>query len=354
MRGQKGVVGVTLKMVAAKAGVSTAAVSYILRGQARAMRLSEACEQRVREAASELGYQGNHHAQSLASGRSRTIGVVINPGWYSVLAYPFWGMLSSGIERQTRRHGYDLQLIGGTDAESPSRRALAHLRSRRVDALVVYRLLQCEIPQELLDPALPVVFIESHDLARINRVNFDPEPGLQAALEHLAGLGHRDIMHLQHINVRARQQPTGLAEMPERGVILRRLAGRCGVRLDECILDHHERVSQSGLQFDVAAMARILQTDLELPARTTAIICENDETALALYHVLAARGLQVPDDLSVIGFDDMFAASAAIPSLTTISHRLEDMGGGRRSTSRSRCWRAGRRPERRCGRSLPS
>jgi LacI family repressor for deo operon, udp, cdd, tsx, nupC, and nupG len=318
--------GVTLKMVAAKAGVSAATVSYVLRGQARAMRLSERCERRVLEAASELGYQAHQVTPTTTASSPSTLGVVVNRGTNSTLAVPFWAMVSSGIESEVRRHGYDLQFIASARTSSPCLRALAQLRARRVDALIICRLLQAEIPGELLDPQLPVVFIESHDLPGVNRVLFDPEPGLDAAIAHLAGLGHRHLVLLQLRNNKAGERSYGLTELPDRGEVLRRLAARAGMPLTELLLESASRDAADTPRPDIAGLELLLDRHLRLPEDATAVLCENDEMALALYRHLAKRGQRVPDDWSVVGFDDLFAASTVVPPLTTITHRLEDLG----------------------------
>jgi LacI family transcriptional regulator len=192
---------------------------------------------------------------------------------------------------------------------------------------VVYRLLQGDIPTELLDPSLPVVFIESHDRTHCNRVNFDPEPGLRAAVAHLAALGHRE---LASITISRRELDRDLLrdfDFPDRQRMLRLAAQEHGLALHERQVDPHQFVPANDYQtYPVQVIQAALETQLVLPPAATAIVAGNDDLALALYHSFAKRGIRVPHDLSVVGFDDMYAAHVAVPSLTTVSHELMELG----------------------------
>lgn len=312
---------VTLKVVAKAARVSEATVSYILRGRAREMSISTACEQRVRAAAERLGYQGNYHARSLALQSNTTIGMAVGSGTLSFLHSPFFSSLVAGCELQIRRRGYDLHLIGSASDDEVLRPAYEQLRNRRVAGLIIFPFLHLNhIPKELLIPGLPVVFAEGPVPDKASGIVLDPCPGIRDAVDHLHLLGHR---HIAWMGVRGLENPM----MAVRLLTLREQARRHGIRLDEVRL--HERLAHEDLNLR-EALGQIYQevsTALALSPGTTALVCENDAIAMAALKVLADRGIRVPHDLSVVGFDDIYAL-LSLPSVTTISHRLMDIGAG--------------------------
>jgi DNA-binding LacI/PurR family transcriptional regulator len=309
---------ITLKMVAKAAGVSESAVCHILKGRAKSMGISAACETRVQAAARRLGYLGNYHARALALQTTHSIGLALASGPTPFLDEPYWSSLIAGIELEVRLNNYSLNLIGSTDLEDVLSRAYLQLMNKRIDALILFPYLYANIPKELFNPNLPIVFVEGRNLEKVSRVGLEPCSGIDAAVRHLKSLGHRTI----HWIGKASGDDVILGERIHR---CQEIAKQEGLGFEGIYLEAalpSPLLSQYGW---VAHFYRILSQELTLPPKATAIICENDAVALVLLKVLNDRGFDVPRDISLIGFDDLFSRTT-IPGITTISHRLNDIG----------------------------
>jgi DNA-binding LacI/PurR family transcriptional regulator len=306
----------TLLQVAARAGVSKSTAAIVLSGRAAACRISAPCVERVRAAALAIGYQGNYHARTLATGKASTFGLTMVGGDHGGVGSSFWGAIADGVEGAARANGYDLLLLGGKGGDAAIAHAASRLESRRIDALIVLRLLFYRLPGELLRSPLPVVTIGGRTSEPFPDVQLDAEPGIAAAVAHLAELGHRSVLWI----ALARD---GRVVLPERRKAFRAAARRHRMQVHEAEfaeLDGHDRRPD-----EVVARFQELLGPLVLPAGVTAAFCYNDLMALALQGVLSARGFRLPRDLSIIGFDDLYAALGS-PPLSTISHGLPDLG----------------------------
>lgn len=293
---------------------STAAI--VLSGRAAACRISAPCVERVRSAALAIGYQGNYHARTLSTGKASTLGLTMVGGEHGGVGNAFWGAIADGVEGAARSSGYDLLLLGGRGGDAAIAHATSRLETRRIDALIVLRLLFYRLPAELLRSRLPVVTIGGRESEPFPDVRLDAAPGIAAAVAHLARLGHRAVAWI----TLARD---GAVVLPERRTAFRAAARRQRLRVHEielADLDGGDRRPE-----EVVACYQELLRPVALPAGVTAAFCYNDLMALALQGVLRARGLSLPRDLSIIGFDDLYAALAA-PPLSTISHGLPALG----------------------------
>jgi DNA-binding LacI/PurR family transcriptional regulator len=306
----------TLLQVAERAGVSKSTAAIVLSGRAVACRISAPCVERVRSAARAIGYQGNYHARTLSTGKASTLGLTMVGGDHGGVGNAFWGAIADGVEGAARSSGYDLLLLGGKGGDAALAHATSHLETRRVDALIVMRLLFYRLPGELLHSRLPVVTIGGRATEPFPDVQLDAAPGIAAAVAHLAQLGHRAVVWITLAR-------NGRVVLPERRAAFRAAARRHRLRVHElelADLDGHEQRPD-----EVVARYHELLRPVVLPVGVTAAFCYNDLMALALQGVLSARGLRLPRDLSIIGFDDLYAALAA-PPLSTISHSLPDLG----------------------------
>jgi len=311
-----GVRAVTLKMVATDAGVSVPTVCHVLRGRARMMRISVQSEQRIQEAARRLGYIGNYHAQALVTRATRAIGLTTSQGRSAFLGSIRWSQLVAGIEVQVRVHGYDLHLIGGGQVEDIPQLGYDQLMARRIDSLIMLPAIHLQLPKVLLQPKLPVVFIEPLAPPGCTSTGLDPLPGLEEAVLHLQALRHRCISWCS--------TTIDHPMIDQRRTHLRRVAQGLGLDFEEFIIptslpDTHQT------EDTLNPLLECMQRQFRPSPRTTAIVCFNDAVALALMKVLKVQGVDVPEAVSVIGFDDLFA-QFAIPALTTISHRFFDIG----------------------------
>jgi DNA-binding LacI/PurR family transcriptional regulator len=307
----------TLRDVADLAGVSPTTASMALSGRTGTAHISPASIKRVQIAAKRLGYRGNYHARTLSSGRSYTLGLAVGSGPVSVLQHDFFNHLCGGVESAARARGFDLLLIGGTDAFEPLERALHHLEARRIDALIVFRHLHPGISADLAHCHLPLVILEGRDLPQLPGVLFDPAPGIAEAVAHLVGLGHRRLLWIA-----IDKDLNSSMSAPRYQAFLAAVSAQ-GVASEELVVTLPATTEQDPRSF--TALLYEALSAVTLPPSCTAVICFNDEMALALIALLAKRGISVPEDLSVIGFDDRFG-TYAIPALTSISHELRALG----------------------------
>jgi DNA-binding LacI/PurR family transcriptional regulator len=282
----------TLADVAAHAGVSVALVSVVLRDAPGA---SAATRARVRRAAEELGYRPDSRARLLRRTRSRLIGVVFG------VQHPFHGDLVNGLYVAADAAGYELALSAVT-GDRDERRAVAGLLQDRCEALV---LLGPQLPAaELagLAARMPVVAVaRAVRSPSVDVVRTDDAAGLHAAVDHLVGLGHTRIAHVDG------GRAPGAAE--------RRRGYRDALRRHG--LADAALVVPGGLtEDDGAAAARAL---LATDPRPTAVTVFNDRCATGVLDVLRRAGLSVPQDVSVVGFDDSSLARLSHVALTTVA-----------------------------------
>jgi DNA-binding LacI/PurR family transcriptional regulator len=268
--------------VARLAGVSTATVSRALNGRAK---VSESARERVREAASALGYVASASASSLASGRTRTVGVLV-----PLVDTWFFGAVLAGVAETFARHGYDVTLYVVT-TEAATRRELfqTFLRRQGVDAVLAISLaLEPFEVRALQDLGIPVVAIGGPQALPALAVDEDAVARLAAA--HLIGLGHRQIAH---IGVEA-------AVDIDFRVGARRHAGFESALADAGIPLPPERVAIG--DFTVASGYRAAER-LLASGPVTAIFAASDEMAIGALQACRDAGLSVPGDVSIIGVD---------------------------------------------------
>src|SRR6185312_15573509 len=286
----------TLADVAARAGVSTALVSIVIREMPGA---SAATRERVLAAADELGYRPDIRARLLRRSRSRLLGVVFG------VQHAFHGDLVGGLYTAADRVGYELALSAVTPARD-ERRAVGSLLQDRCEALV---LLGPQAPVAYLAELaarLPVLVVARAVRHRaLDVVRTDDAEGLAQAVDHLAGLGHRRIAHVDG------GRAPGAAER-RRGY--RAAMARHG-------LSPQALVVPGGLTEDDGATAARLLLDASLDAalRPTAVTVFNDRCATGVLDVLRSSGVRVPGEMSVVGFDDSRLARLSHVDLTTIA-----------------------------------
>lgn len=278
--------------VAELAGVSISTVSRVMNG---ATNVDIKISRRVWKAVSETSYVPNRHAQALISGRTRLIGLLVPD-----IMNPFFPELIHGFEQAAAAEGFGI-LIGSTHDHSHEtaewvRRMLQHgieglaLLTFKEESPEVYALLR----------KIPWVQLEISAKAKgPGTVSIDYEPGIRQAVQHLAALGHRDIVFA------AGAANDFTAEL--RREAFRRSMREIGVASSIYDGDHT-------LQGGISAAQKILERE----ALPTAIICSNDLMAIGALKILHAAGLQVPGDVSVVGLDDIHLAQFTSPPLSTI------------------------------------
>ena len=289
---------VTLAQVAQQAGVSTATASLVLSGKSEG-RVGARTAQRVRDAAEELGYVRDALAGGLRTKRTLTLGVLGE----RVLSTPYAVSMIDGILNASRDLGWSVIFTDSGGDPEQTRRAANELRSRRVDAIVQAAMYhqKVRVPAGLTNVAVLNGFA---DRDSIMGVVPDEADAAREAVVHLLELGHRRIGHITH------DDETTTA------VSLRRDAYEAALRQAGIPLDPTLVVAGGNDPAGADASARQL---LDREDRPTAVFCYNDGMAAGVYRVAASLGLSIPEDLSVVGFDDLLLISTNLaPPLTTM------------------------------------
>ncbi len=281
----------TIHDVARVAGVSSSTVSRAMTGGI----VSPSTRQAVLEAAGRLGYRPNRQAQGLVTGRTGTLGLVVPD-----LRNPFFADVAKGVS--VRARALDVQVfIADTDEDQHAEVEAIRSLAGGVDGLLV-----CS-PRTADDELLDVIGTQAavllhRRLPGVSSLSADVVGGTHQALAHLRALGHRAIAHVRgpEASWAAGQRLAGLGEPGVEVVPFGPVAPT--------------------FEGGVAA------ADLVLASGATAVVAYNDLVALGLLHRLAARGVRVPDDVSVVGYDDLAVASMVSPPLTTVAVPKERAG----------------------------
>jgi DNA-binding LacI/PurR family transcriptional regulator len=288
---------VTLADVAKRAGVSPALVSIVLRDAPGA---SAESRLRIHAAAKALGYRVDVRARSLASLKAHTIGVLFGR------AGRFHLELIDGLYAAAEERGWDLVLSALTSSRD-EKRALASLHDFRFDALVM---LGPPVAEPLTAGRMPLVVMGWHvDHPDVDVVRTSDQHGMALAVQHLADLGHRRIAHLQG--------GTGLVAIARRDAYLQ------AMRDNDLETEIRVVLCDGEDQLDGQRAARaLLDEDSDLP---TAIVAFNDDIAAAAMSVLAQQGIDIPRDVSIIGFDDSALARGPGIDLTSVQQIPHEM-----------------------------
>jgi DNA-binding LacI/PurR family transcriptional regulator len=287
--------------VAREAGVSRALVSLVMREQPN---VSEARRQRVLDAAGRLGYRPNAMARSLATRRTRTVGVILDD-----LRNPFFAEIAGGVEQLASELGYQLLLGAGGRQARRERAALSTLLEYRVDGVILVspRMQASDIAAAASE--VPVVMV-GRQVRSVDAdfVLIDEGHGIELVLDHLLGLGHEHIAHVDG--------GRGAGGPQRRTAFLRGMrARRLGSRVRLIPGDFTEEAG--------ANAARRLLAEPELP---TAVFAANDMIAAGLLGGFDQAGVEVPDEVSVVGYDNISIAHLAHVSLTTVHQPRSEMG----------------------------
>jgi LacI family transcriptional regulator len=291
----------TIHDVASAAGVSVATVSKAINGRDG---VSAATMSHVMSVVDELGYESSLVATSMRRRRTDVIGVLVAE------FEPFALQLLQGVSSALQGTRYDVLAYAGSVSAGEhrgwERRSLSRLGGTLIDGAIVVT-----PTASPADSTVPIVAIDPHEgpdgPSTVSVINVD---GARAATEHLISLGHRRIAHL-----RGR---TELVSAQQREEGYRSALATAGIPFDDALLvDGGYRTADS----TIGAHALL---DLDDPP--TAVFAANDLSAIEMIRVAAERGLNVPDDLSVIGFDDIPEAASHTPQLSTVRQPLTEMG----------------------------
>lgn len=318
---------VSITRIAKEVGVSHATVSIILNSGRKNHRISQACAERIRKVATRLGYVPNYHAQAMKSGRAGVIGVAmdVKSQEFSDGSKPsstqiggtYFGTLIGAIELYTRAHACLTTIIGPSKNANALDHGLQALRQRQLDGLIILGAAvdpssPCFIKKTLQEP---MVAIEYSKPARLPVVNWDEAAGVALMVKHLAALGHKEILWLSP------SLDDGCKDTLQRERIFMKAVLNAGLRCSAC---HLPVMDLESFSHAVEVIGKKLPAHIKGKG-FTAIAGYNDVMAIGAYRALQKLGLRVPADISVIGIDDIVAPLAS-PPLTTVSHKLYEIG----------------------------
>ncbi|NIK61531.1 substrate-binding domain-containing protein [Kribbella shirazensis] len=298
----------TIGDVAARAGVSKSTVSFVVNGRPG---VSASSRDRVLRAAEALGWQPNARARALSRNRTQAVGLVIRRDPELLSTDPFFPQFMAGIEIGLAAQEYSLvlQVVGDVQSERSAYQRFA--RESRADGVFLTDLrIHDSRPQEVRELGLSAVVVapEGTDLDGHPTIGMNDDAGVRRAVHHLHSLGHERIAHVMgtagyvHTEARRRAWQESLEEL--------------GLPLGTLVT----------ADFTGGAGARATHELLDLPQPPTAIVYGNDLMAIAGLSVATDRGLRVPDDLSVVGFDDIPLAPYSVPPLTTVRQNVVAWG----------------------------
>jgi len=295
---------ISIKDIARAAGVSHSTVSRALRNSPL---VNAKTAELVRKIAKEQNYIASAVARSLVTKRTNTIGIVVTS-----IADPFAGEVVGGIEECALANQYSVILASSHSDPDLEFRAVQSFYERRVDGvLVMASRVGDEYLSWLSEMNAPIVLINSHHPGEFTySVRIDNGAGAKLAMQHLLEFGHRRIAYIG--------DEAGFQSDAERFSGYKKAMREAELVLDPTLVSYGDGTPDSGLR----AMSRLLA----LSQPPTAVFCYNDREALGAMRAVREHRLRVPDDVSIIGFDDLFLSSYTDPPLTTIRQPKHEMG----------------------------
>jgi LacI family transcriptional regulator len=298
-------VGVTIKDVAKLVGVTPATVSMVINNKPR---ISEATRQKVQEAIRELDYYPHSGARNLVLKRTNTIGVAT-----SFYAAPFVLEILSGIEQEIRNSDYNIILFG-TRGLAKTEDAILHQvsRERKVDGLITITLDLKESHIESFKKNNVAVVALERDYKGVDCVVLNNEKGAYDATRHLVELGHRRIAIVNGPD----DQPTSQAR--ERGYV--KALNEAGIEFDPSL----KRITENFFRKEGLEVVNDILSKPTLP--TAIFVSAGDNVAVGVLQGLRRSGRRIPEDMSVVGFDDIYLAEQLEPALTTVRQPMQQIG----------------------------
>lgn len=294
---------VSLKQLAKSLGLSTTTLSLVLNNSDKAQSIPQETKDRIFAAARDLNYRPNFFARSLRSQRTYSVGVLIPE-----LSDGYAAMVLTGIEDYLLQAGYMYLVTSHRHKDKLIDQYPRLLYERSVEGLIA---VDTRYDQDL---PLPVVNVSGHhEIPGVTNIILNHEKAAELGLQHLVELGHREIAFIKgqsfSSDTNVRWQAIGTA------------AQRLGVKIVAALTQQMEGESASP-EVGYEAAVRLLKTKVPF----TALFAFNDVCAIGAIRAFREAGMQVPEDVSVVGFDDIYEAAYHIPALTTIKQPLRRMG----------------------------
>ena len=294
----------TIKDVAARAGVSFTTVSHVLN---ETRPVSADARRRVLAAVEEIGYLPSAVARSLRKAQTRIVGVLV-----PTVTNPFFAELVVGVEAACRHAGYSVFLCNSDNDPKRQQQYMRTLLEKRVDGLLLSSAGDADALARIFKQAtVPAVTVDRLvPGARADCVSIDNLDGARKAVEHLIGLGHRRVGCISG--------PAEFEVAQERIDGWRRAHQDAGLNVDEGLLVEGDFSSASGYE----AARKLLQARPDI----TALFASNDLMALGALRAAAEMGLKLPQQLSIVGFDDIELGHFVFPALSTVGCSIQELG----------------------------
>jgi LacI family transcriptional regulator len=290
-----------LKDIAERTGYGINTVSLALRGSTR---ISQAAREKIALAAEELDYVPNHIAKSLVQRRSNTVGLILHE-----ITNPILTSAAEKIQRTLAARGYGVLFASSNGSLEEEKRAIETFRARMVDGLLIYPVRHNELGHlgRLRERNFPVVLLVGIEGSGIDAVGIDEYAGSRDATRHLVARGHRRIAALITPQYQTDRKYRGYVDALRDG----------GIAVDPALVGRCVTSIAGGL----AAMAGVMAG----PDRPTAVFASNDVLALGALRWAKLAGLRVPQDLAVVGFDNVEAARYAVTPVSTIDNDVDEL-----------------------------
>ncbi|HTS12678.1 MAG TPA: LacI family DNA-binding transcriptional regulator [Candidatus Limnocylindrales bacterium] len=286
----------SIHQVAKRAKVSIATVSRTINGVPT---VTPQLSRRVWKAIDELGYYPNTQARALVSGRSRIFGLIV-----SAITNPFFPEIVQGFEDIAVQHNYEVLVTSTVNDSKRTALSVRRMIERRVEGVAVVTFgMEEALFDDLKSRNVPLVFIDvAPSLPRVSSIRIDYLNGIRQAVQHLAALRHERISFISG--------PLSLKSAAARRSAFLQSIAELGLDVDPAYVIEGTHTMEGG----IAAMKALFALD-EPP---TAVICSNDMTAIGAMRESYDRGIRIPHDMSLVGFDDIRLAQFVTPPLTTV------------------------------------
>jgi len=306
---------VTIRDVAKESGFSSTTVSIVLNNAPLARYIPPATKKKIERAAQKLGYRPNQFARSLRSKRSHTVGVMVFD-----MTDPFCTLILRGIENTLYQASYLPILTDVHNERGRFERYLEMLLDRRIEALIVlanWVVLDINLLADLEKSSIPTAMISCElKTDSISSVIVDNEVGGYLALEHLYSLGHRKIAFIRG--------PKSITDTSPRWKGIRNCARECGLEIDPRLVMEMPESRDPASSFESGH--KLTEELLRQKRPFSALLAFDDMSAFGAIRALNRAGIRVPDQCSIIGFDDVATSAIYLPSLTTVRQPMETMG----------------------------
>jgi LacI family transcriptional regulator, galactose operon repressor len=285
-----------IREIARRAKVSTATVSRAIN---RVPTVDPQLARRVWKVVDELGYYPNRQARALVSGRSRIFGLIV-----SEITNPFFPEIVQSFEDMAVQHNYEILLTSTVHDPKRMEISVRRMIEHRVDGVAILTFgMEESLLKDLRFRKVPLVFVDvGPDVPGVNTIRINYQQGIRQAVQHVAALRHRRIAFISG--------PLHLKSAIARRAAFEESMHEIGMEVSSQTIIEGDHTMEGGM--------RALTELVGLHDRPTAILCSNDMTAIGVMRQAYEAGISVPQDLSVVGFDDIRLAQFTIPPLTTV------------------------------------